>query len=104
MPALWHAIRFALCNTKPMETAQSHPSIQITVYQQLCQHASDELQNDINQLLASVLLWIRIARQENKWVSEEPILHAEKNLQEAIDHIRALHTALSQDPMQLLKD
>lgn len=66
------------------------------------QQVADELQNEVNQLLASVLLWIRFAKTENKLMDDASIQHAEKNLQEAINRVRALHYALADNTDEIL--
>jgi hypothetical protein len=61
------------------------------------QQAANELQNEVNQILASALLWIRFAKIENKLTRDESVYNAEINLQEAIKKIRALHYSLSEE-------
>ena len=61
------------------------------------QQAADELQNEINQILASALLWIRFAKTENQLSADQSVCNAELNLKEAIERIRALHYALMQE-------
>jgi len=61
------------------------------------QQAADELQNEINQILASALLWIRFAKTENQLSADQSVCNAELNLNEAIERIRALHYALMQE-------
>ncbi|MES1221670.1 MAG: hypothetical protein ABUT20_39590 [Bacteroidota bacterium] len=56
---------------------------------------ADELQNEVNQTLASVLLWIQFARKENNIMDDESLLRAEANLKDAIDRLRDLHYTLS---------
>ena len=66
------------------------------------QQVAHELQNEVNQLLASVLLWIRFAKTENKLMDDASIMNAEKNLQDAINRVRALHYALAADTDEIL--
>jgi len=61
------------------------------------QQAANELQNEINQILASALLWIRFAKTENQLSADQSVCNAELNLKEAIERIRALHYALMQE-------
>jgi len=62
------------------------------------QHAANELQNEVNQILASALLWIRFAKIENNLTTrDESFYNAEINLQEAIKRVRALHYSLSDE-------
>jgi signal transduction histidine kinase len=58
---------------------------------------ADELQNEVNQTLASVLLWIQNAKMENNIMDDKSLKQAEINLKEAIDRLRSLHYSLSQD-------
>lgn len=66
------------------------------------QQVADELQNEVNQLLASVLLWIRFAKTENKLMDDASIRNAENNLQEAINRVRALHYSLANNTDEIL--
>ncbi|MEO5595282.1 MAG: hypothetical protein ABIR15_04160 [Chitinophagaceae bacterium] len=59
------------------------------------QDAADQLQNEVNQILAAALLWIRFAKMENKLTAGESIYNAEINLKEAIERVRALHYFLT---------
>ncbi len=61
------------------------------------EEAASELQNEVNQLLAASLLWIRFAKADNKLYADESVYNAEKNLKEAIERVRALHYALTSD-------
>ncbi len=56
-----------------------------------------ELQNEINQTLASVLLWIQYAKMENNIMDDESLKRAETNLKAAIDRLRTLHYSLTND-------
>ena len=60
------------------------------------QHAANELQNEVNQILASALLWIRFAKTENNPI-DSSVRNAELGLQEAIERVRALHVSLLKD-------
>lgn len=57
---------------------------------------ADELQNEVNQTLASVLLWIQHAKMEHNIPQDPSLTHAEENLKAAIDRMRALHYMLSE--------
>ena len=61
------------------------------------QQAANELQNEVNQILASALLWIRFAKNENKLTNDASVCNAEINLQEAIKRVRALHYSLAEE-------
>ncbi len=67
----------------------------LTSFMEERQQVAEELQNEVNQLLASVLLWIRFAKTDNQLIDDASIKNAEKNLQEAINRVRALHYALA---------
>lgn len=56
---------------------------------------ADTLQNDVGQILASVLLWIQYTKIENKLVENVSFAEAEKNLKVAIDKIRSIHYLLA---------
>ena len=60
------------------------------------QRAANELQNEVNQILASALLWIRFAKTENNPI-DSSVRNAELGLQEAIERVRALHVSLLKD-------
>ena len=49
------------------------------------EQAANELQNEINQILASALLWIRFAKTKNKLSTDQSVCNAELSLQEAIE-------------------
>ncbi len=55
---------------------------------------ADALQNEVNQTLASVLLWIQLTKKENNLSEDRGFQQAEINLKAAIDHIRELHYSL----------
>ena len=61
------------------------------------QQAANELENEVNQILAAALLWIRFAKMENKLTGDPSVYQAETNLTEAIERVRALHYSLMQD-------
>ena len=75
-----------------------HPS---SIHDQLaaCLHEraqlAEELQNEVNQTLASVLLWIQHAKKENNIAGDASLNQAETNLKAAIDRLRLLHYMLS---------
>ncbi len=57
---------------------------------------ADLLQNEINQTLASVLLWVQDAKKRNGLAEDYSFSQAELNLKAAIDQIRAVHYSLLQ--------
>ena len=59
------------------------------------QQLADQLQNEVNQTLASVLLWIQFAKKDNDIREDKSLLQAEANLKEAIDRLRKLHYKLA---------
>jgi signal transduction histidine kinase len=58
---------------------------------------AEELQNEVNQTLASVLLWIQYARMENNIMEDKSLKRAEANLKNAIDRLRDLHYSLTNE-------
>jgi len=56
---------------------------------------ADALQNEVNQTLASVLLWIQFTKKDNHLVEDKSFQQAEINLKAAIDHVRMLHYVLT---------
>ena len=58
---------------------------------------AEEIQNEVNQTLASVLLWIQLARMENNIMGDTSLNKAEDNLKAAIDRLRTLHYTLTGD-------
>ncbi|MEP6749586.1 MAG: hypothetical protein ABJB86_17750 [Bacteroidota bacterium] len=58
------------------------------------QQVADELQNEVNQILASVLLWIQFTKKENNLKEDKSFLQAEINLKEAIVRLQRLHYLL----------
>jgi hypothetical protein len=79
----------------PMETTLATATQLLNSLQEERLDAAQELQNEISQLLASVLLWLRIAKSENRINDDPSIRNAETNLNDAIDRVRALHYRLS---------
>ena len=77
-------------NVLPMETNLLTEIDQLNSLIRERQQVAYELQNEVNQLLASVLLWIRFAKTQNKLMDDASIMNAEKNLQDAINRVRAL--------------
>ena len=61
------------------------------------QQAANELQEEVNQILASALLWIRFAKTGDKELVEESVDNAAVNLQIAIERVRALYSTLTQE-------
>lgn len=61
------------------------------------QALAEELQNEVNQTLASVLLWIQFAKKDNNIMEDTSLLQAEVNLKAAIDRLRDLHYLLASD-------
>jgi len=57
---------------------------------------ADQLQNEVNQTLASVLLWIQHAKLENNIPGDASLSQAETNLKAAIDRLRTLHYMLTE--------
>jgi len=55
------------------------------------QKVADEIQNEINQILASVLLWIQFTKKEHNLKEDKSFLQAEINLKEAIARLQTLH-------------
>ena len=82
-----------------METSQSTTTDTLNTCHTERQQAAHELQNEVNQLLASVLLWIRFAKAENRLHTDLSFLHAEKNLQEAITRVTSIHYTLAKDEL-----
>jgi signal transduction histidine kinase len=80
-----------------MKTKTSQIADQLNTCLTERQQAANELQNEINQILASALLWIRFAKMENKLTADESVHNAEINLKEAIERVRALHYSLAED-------
>ena len=80
-----------------MKTKTSQIANQLNACLTERQQAANELQNEINQILASALLWIRFAKMENKLTADESVRNAEINLKEAIERVRALHYSLAED-------
>jgi hypothetical protein len=61
------------------------------------QHRQDvahELENEVNETLASVLLWMQHVRRENNLTVTHSLTQAETNLKAAIDHVTTLHNSL----------
>ena len=56
---------------------------------------ADALQNEVNQTLASVLLWIQFTKKDNHLAEDKSFQQAEINLKSAIDHVRLLHYLLT---------
>lgn len=77
-----------------------HPSSvqdQLAACLQERRQLADELQNEINQTLASVLLWIQHSKKENNIPEDPSLSQAETNLKAAIDRLRCLHYKLSEE-------
>jgi hypothetical protein len=55
---------------------------------------AQELENEVNETLASVLLWMEHAWKENNLPVSNSLVQAETNLKAAIDHVRLLHLSL----------
>ena len=53
-----------------------------------------ELENEVNETLASVLLWMQHASKENNLPASNSLAQAETNLKAAINHVRILHVSL----------
>ena len=80
-----------------METTLLKVTHQLNICLSGRQQAANELQNEINQILASALLWIRFAKTENQLATDQSVYNAELSLQEAIERVRTLHYSLTQE-------
>lgn len=102
----YFAARYSISVVQPNEPLMEAKLLSevdlITPFLEERQQVADELQNEVNQLLASVLLWIRFAKTENKLMDDASIQNAEKNLQEAINRVRALHYSLADNTDEIL--
>ena len=78
-----------------METDLTSVNDQLKACLQERSKMADELQNEVNQTLASVLLWIQFARMENNIIEDKSLKRAEANLKDAIDRLRDLHYSLT---------
>ena len=87
-----HGIRFYM--PKPVTRMQTN-LIQILLKERII--LADELQNEINQSLASVLLWIQCAVKEHQLKDDKSLQMAEANLRATIDRARALHYSISKN-------
>jgi signal transduction histidine kinase len=56
---------------------------------------ADELQNEVNQVLASAQLWISVAMKENNMQENKALALAESHLKTAIDQLRQLHYTIA---------
>ncbi|GAC1449489.1 MAG: hypothetical protein NVSMB7_11570 [Chitinophagaceae bacterium] len=59
------------------------------------EQVADTLQNEVNQILASVLLWIQFTKKYNNLAGDKSFQQAETNLKAAIDRIRTMHYSLT---------
>jgi|GEM_PF-1014016 len=93
------AARYSVSMQEPfyMETSTDKMIHQLNTCISDRQQAANELQNEVNQVLAAALLWIRFAKTENKLDEDPSVYNAERSLQEAIQRVRALHYTLAQD-------
>jgi signal transduction histidine kinase len=80
-----------------METNSTILNEQLKVCLQQRRSLAEELQNEINQTLASVLLWIQHAKMDNNIMDDRSLKQAETNLKEAIDRLRTLHYSLAKN-------
>jgi len=80
-----------------MEKNSIKISNQLNVFRKEREALANELQNEVNQTLASVLLWIQHAKIDNNIMEDPSLRNAETNLKAAIDRLRALHYTLSKD-------
>jgi signal transduction histidine kinase len=80
-----------------MEKSLNALSNQLKVCLKERSELANELQNEVNQTLASVLLWIQHAKIDNNIMDDPSLKNAEANLKEAIDRLRALHYMLDKD-------
>lgn len=79
----------------PLENKQTMEQLQACLLER--GQIADLLQNEINQTLASVLLWVQDAKKRNGLSEDYSFLQAEANLKSAIDQIRDLHYTLTQE-------
>jgi hypothetical protein len=56
---------------------------------------ADEIQNEVNQVLAAAQLLIGIAKTENQFTDNKALELAETHIKTAIDQLRALHYSFS---------
>jgi hypothetical protein len=70
---------------------------QLSVLQEERLHIADVLQNDLNQMLASVLLCMQFKKTENQLAENTLFSQAEMNLKIVIGKISNLHYSLSQE-------
>jgi signal transduction histidine kinase len=89
----WYSFCFA--DSKPMDTNEIKEQLAACMTERSVM--ANELQNEVNQTLASVLLWIQLARKENNILEDASLKQAEANLKDAIDRLRSLHYSLSTD-------
>lgn len=80
-----------------MEKNSNTISNQLKAFRKERETLANELQNEVNQTLASVLLWIQHAKIDNDIIEDPSLKNAEANLKAAIDRLRALHYTLSKD-------
>jgi len=91
-----HGIRFLslIQNKMNIQPSSIHDQLAICLHER--RQLADELQNEVNQTLASVLLWIQHAKKENDIPQDASLNQAETNLKAAIDRLRSLHYMLSE--------
>ena len=77
---------------KRFEEETAIPALQDTVVDR--QAAADILQNDINQTLTAVLLWLQSAMEDEPIASNQYLQLAESNLKSSIKKLVTLHYAL----------
>ena len=102
----YFAARYSISVVQPKELPMEANLLSevdlLTSFLEERKQVAEELQNEVNQLLASVLLWIRFAKTDNNLMDDASIQNAEKNLQEAINRVRALHYALADNTNEIL--
>ena len=82
---------------KTMERNSNPITHQLKAFLKERSELADQLQNEVNQTLASVLLWIQHAKIDNNIMEDPSLKNAENNLKAAIDRLRALHYSLSKE-------
>ena len=92
-------MRSELMETKPGDKENIHHATgdKASRYEQERAYIADQLQNEVNQTLTSVLLLLQFSKKENGLENDMAIHQAEINLKEAINRLRSLHYSLSGD-------
>jgi hypothetical protein len=61
------------------------------------EQVADLLQNDVNQMLASVLLGVQFTKVETLMAGDKFFMQAESNLETVIEKLNILHYSLSRE-------